>query len=173
MVPQAFGGNNQSGPINVATALNACASASGRMDFESESFVVAHSLRGEGFDASEDGTGRGTPIVAYDALGTPAAEVVKPADVHTPLRSRIPGQLENSTVTMIQQPGMAVRRLTPEECEALQAFPRGYTRIPWRGRTPDQCPDGPRYKALGNSWCTAVARWVGERIEQVESLEAA
>lgn len=68
---------------------------------------------------------------------------------------------------------MQVRRLTPEECEALQAFPRGYTRIPWRGRTPDQCPDGPRYKALGNSWCTAVARWVGERIEQVESLEVA
>lgn len=68
---------------------------------------------------------------------------------------------------------MSVRRLTPEECEALQAFPRAYTRIPWRGHPADQCPDGPRYKALGNSWCVNVARWVGERIEQVESLEVA
>lgn len=58
----AFGGNNCSGSIDVATAVNACASASGRMDFESETFI-AHSLRGEGFDASEDGTGRGTPLV--------------------------------------------------------------------------------------------------------------
>lgn len=58
----AFGGNNQSGPIDVATALNACHTASGRQDFESETFV-AHTLRASGFDASEDGTGRGTPLV--------------------------------------------------------------------------------------------------------------
>lgn len=65
IVPVAFGGNNQSGPIDVATARNACASASGRMDFESETFLVeaTHTLRGEGFDASEDDTGRGTPLV--------------------------------------------------------------------------------------------------------------
>lgn len=65
LAPLAFGGNNQSGPIEVATARNACASASGRMDFETETFLVqpAHTLRGEGFDASEDGTGRGTPLV--------------------------------------------------------------------------------------------------------------
>lgn len=64
-VIQAFGGNNQSGPIDVATARNACASASGRMDFETETFLVqpTHTLRGEGFDASEDVTGRGTPLV--------------------------------------------------------------------------------------------------------------
>ena len=61
-VAVAYGGNNTSGAIDVATALNACGSASGRMDFDSETFV-AHALRGEGFDASEDGTGRGTPIV--------------------------------------------------------------------------------------------------------------
>ncbi len=58
----AFGGNNTAGPIDVATAVNACASASGRLDFESETFV-AHSLRAEGFDASEDGTGRGIPLI--------------------------------------------------------------------------------------------------------------
>ncbi|WP_367997715.1 DNA cytosine methyltransferase [Alcaligenes sp. YSL9] len=66
--------------------------------------------------------------------------------------------------------GMQVRRLTPEECEALQAFPRNYTRIPWRKKPADQCPDGPRYKALGNSWCVNNVRWIGERIEQVNRI---
>lgn len=64
---------------------------------------------------------------------------------------------------------MQVRRLTPEECEALQGFPRGYTAIPWRGKPADQCPDGPRYKALGNSWAVPVVRWIGERINKVEA----
>ncbi|PED63348.1 hypothetical protein, partial [Priestia megaterium] len=58
----AYGGNNTAGPIDVATALNACHTASGRMDFATETFI-AHALTGEGFDASEDGTGRGTPLV--------------------------------------------------------------------------------------------------------------
>jgi DNA-cytosine methyltransferase len=57
----AFGGNNTSGPINVATAVNAHGGPSGRIDFESETFI-SHALRGEGFDASEDGTGRGPPL---------------------------------------------------------------------------------------------------------------
>jgi len=72
-VIQAFGGNNQSGPIDVATARSACASATGRLDFESETFLVqatAHTLRGEGFDASEDGTGRGTPLVPVSFANT-------------------------------------------------------------------------------------------------------
>lgn len=60
---------------------------------------------------------------------------------------------------------MQVRRLTPEECEALQGFPRGYTAIPWRGKPADQCPDGPRYRALGNSWAVPVAKWIGRRID--------
>jgi DNA (cytosine-5)-methyltransferase 1 len=69
----AFGGNNQSGPIDVATAQTAHGGA-GRMDFESETFV-AHALRAEGFDASEDGTGRGTPLVpiAYRTTGNNGA----------------------------------------------------------------------------------------------------
>jgi DNA (cytosine-5)-methyltransferase 1 len=65
----------------------------------------------------------------------------------------------------------AVRRLTVEECELLQGFPRGYTRIPWRGKPADQCPDGPRYKALGNSWAVPVVRWIGERINAVEQIK--
>ena len=60
---------------------------------------------------------------------------------------------------------MQVRRLTPVECERLQGFPDGYTAIPWRGKPADQCPDGPRYKALGNSWAVPVVRWIGARID--------
>ncbi len=59
---------------------------------------------------------------------------------------------------------MQVRRLTPVECERLQGFPDGYTAIPWRGKPADQCPDGPRYKALGNSWAVPNVRWIGWRI---------
>ena len=94
--------------------------------------AVAHALRGEGFDANEDGTGRGTPLV-------PTA--------------------------------MTVRRLTPRECERLQAFPDDYTLIPWRKKPADECPDGPRYKALGNSMAVNCMAWIGERIAAVEARE--
>ena len=123
----AYGGNNQSGPIDVATALNAHGGPCGRQDFESETFI-SHALRGEGFDASEDGTGRGTPLV--------------------PTRA-------------------AVRRLTPEECEALQGFPRSYTATPYRGGI---AADGPRYKALGNSMAVPCMAWIGQRIAAVDAL---
>ena len=59
---------------------------------------------------------------------------------------------------------MAVRRLTPTECERLQGFPDDYTQIPWRNKPAEDCPDGPRYKALGNSWAVPVVAWIGERI---------
>jgi DNA (cytosine-5)-methyltransferase 1 len=59
---------------------------------------------------------------------------------------------------------MAVRRLTPRECERLQGFPDDYTKIPYRNKDSEKCPDGLRYKALGNSWAVPVVRWIGERI---------
>jgi DNA (cytosine-5)-methyltransferase 1 len=62
-----------------------------------------------------------------------------------------------------------VRRLTPVECERLQGFPDDYTRIPWRGKPAEDCPDGPRYRALGNSMACNVMRWIGRRIEMVEA----
>lgn len=62
------------------------------------------------------------------------------------------------------------RRLTPRECERLQGFPDDWTLIPWRGKQPDQCPDGPRYKAIGNSMAVPVMRWIGQRIQMVENL---
>lgn len=60
---------------------------------------------------------------------------------------------------------MQVRRLTPTECERLQGFPDGYTAIPWRKK--DEAPDGPRYKALGNSMAVPCMQWIGERIAKV------
>ena len=59
------------------------------------------------------------------------------------------------------------RRLTPRECERLQGMPDDHTRIPWHGRPADDCPDGPRYKAIGNSMAVPVMRWIGERMRQV------
>jgi len=60
--------------------------------------------------------------------------------------------------------GSAVRRLTPTECERLQGFPDGWTAIPWRNKPESECPDGPRYKAIGNSKAVPVVRWIGERL---------
>lgn len=221
----------------VSLCLNA--GGMGRTDYETETMLpVAHSLRAGGFDASEDGTGRGTPIapvafaqnqrdelremdvagalaaepgmkqqtyiafsckdhgadagetsptlramghagshanaggqvaVAYDIHGIPATQGASETDVHVPLRARMPGQSEASTTTVLTT-GWRVRRLTPTECERLQGFPDGYTDIPWRGKP--HSPDGPRYKALGNSMAVNVMRWIGARIQLVEALHA-
>jgi DNA (cytosine-5)-methyltransferase 1 len=64
---------------------------------------------------------------------------------------------------------MAVRRLTPIECERLQGFPDNWSRISWKGKPEDQCPDGPRYKACGNSMAVPVMRWIGERIAAADA----
>jgi site-specific DNA-cytosine methylase len=64
---------------------------------------------------------------------------------------------------------MAVRRLTPVECERLQGFPDNWSRISWKGKPETECPDGPRYKACGNSMAVPVMRWIGERIAAVDS----
>ena len=64
---------------------------------------------------------------------------------------------------------MAVRRLTPVECERLQGFPDNWSRISWKGKPEEQCPDGPRYKACGNSMAVPVMRWIGERIAEADA----
>lgn len=69
--------------------------------------------------------------------------------------------------------GVAVRRLTPIECERLQGFPDNHTLIGWRGKDAAECPDGPRYKAIGNSMAVPVMRWIGERIAAALPVEAA
>lgn len=68
---------------------------------------------------------------------------------------------------------MIVRRLMPVECERLQGFPDGWTQIPYRGKPADQCPDGARYKALGNSMAVPCMRFIGQRLwKQLTSLSA-
>jgi DNA (cytosine-5)-methyltransferase 1 len=281
-----------------------------------EAPYVAHTLRAEGFDASEDGTGRGTPLVPVGVTihGTDPTvrKVASYDDVAQCLRARTPGNIDNSSTTVVQQPvafaiqagalrtnpnsgpdgvgvqadhaytlearaevqavcfdttqitsaanrsvpkagdpchplaagahapaiafhptqdpicsedgsthcmgtgssqgnatvavayttklhntgsnnagklfeerttcldanspppalltAMQVRRLTPVECERLQGFPDDYTAIPWRKKPASECPDGPRYKALGNSWAVPVAAWIGQRIQMVEGV---
>jgi DNA (cytosine-5)-methyltransferase 1 len=61
-----------------------------------------------------------------------------------------------------------VRRLTPVECERLQGFPDNYTNIPWRKK--EMSPDGPRYKALGNSMAVPCMQWIGDGIDLVDKL---
>ena len=63
-------------------------------------------------------------------------------------------------------PPMAIRRLTPVECERLQGFPDNWTQIPWKKKPAEDCPDGPRYKACGNSMAVPVMRWIGQRINK-------
>lgn len=66
------------------------------------------------------------------------------------------------------EPRYMVRRLTPIECERLQGFPDGWTQVPYRGRAAGECPDGPRYKAIGNSMAVPVMRWIGKRMQEVD-----
>jgi DNA (cytosine-5)-methyltransferase 1 len=72
------------------------------------------------------------------------------------------GSIDTDGCTQAVMQSMAVRRLTPVECERLQGFPDNYTNIP-------KAADGPRYKALGNSMAVPVMRWIGKRIQMVEA----
>ena len=179
----------------VAPTLPARRNAGGGMgtDFDCDGGLVAHTLRAEGFDASEDGTGRGTPLVpvpfdttqltsaanrsnpkAGDPCHPLAAGAHAPAiafhgsqdpDVSGDITHPVGRNQGQETCAMV---GTAVRRLMPLECERLQGFRDGYTAIPWRGKP---AADGPRYKALGNSWAVNCARWIGRRIEAVEGIK--
>jgi DNA (cytosine-5)-methyltransferase 1 len=134
-----------------------------RIDAETETLLVAHSLRGEGFDASEDGTGRGTPLVpcaAFDLQQITSKANRTRVDISLPAPTMAKGS------NMHACSDAAVRRLTPRECERLQGFPDDYTLITHRAKA---ATDSPRYKALGNSMAVPVMRWIGERIQLVES----
>jgi DNA (cytosine-5)-methyltransferase 1 len=74
---------------------------------------------------------------------------------------------EGGRIDGVMTPQMAVRRLTPRECERLQGFPDDYTLVEYRGKL---AADGPRYKALGNSMAVPVMRWIGERIAAVDAI---
>jgi len=95
-------------------------------------------------------------------------EIAQDAELTTPSVDVL-GQLRKSNMstakTQVESSGRVVlRRLTPRECERLQGFPDDYTLIPYRGKGTADCPDGPRYKALGNSMAVPCMRYIGERI---------
>jgi DNA (cytosine-5)-methyltransferase 1 len=145
----------------------------GRLDAESETLIptngghfgVAHALTGEGFDASEDGTGRGTPLVPVAFTQNSRSEVRVIGGGVVGALAAEPGAQQQNYI----QSAMQVRRLTPRECERLQGFPDDYTAVPHRSKP---AADGPRYKALGNSWAVPCARWIGQRINAVEQITA-
>jgi DNA (cytosine-5)-methyltransferase 1 len=85
--------------------------------------------------------------------------------------SRSPQSSEvTQQVEAVHKATMAIRRLTPTETERLQGFPDGWTKIPYRNKSADQCPDGPRYKACGNSMAVPCMAWIGKRIEMVAKI---
>ena len=94
-------------------------------------------------------------------------KVVAPTLTASNNPSRSPQSTEvTNQVASVYEASMAVRRLTPVECERLQGFPDNYTQIPWRKKDADVCPDGPRYKAMGNSMAVPVMKWIGQRIQE-------
>ena len=68
-------------------------------------------------------------------------------------------------------PNSVVRRLTPIECERLQGFPDNWTKIPYRNKSADDCPNGVRYKALGNSMAVNVMAWIGQKVQQATAIK--
>ncbi len=165
----AFGGGNTGGNIDVA----ACLTAKGqRIDFEVETFAV---------HGTQD---HDTNLELAHTLGRNHGQ--ENAIFSEPFTLAIRGRNEGSTVEIrndgvanaLLTPnggrtgmgvgaiswGMQVRRLMPVECERLQGFPDNHTLISWRGKEATECPDGPRYRAIGNSMAVPVMRWIGERI---------
>lgn len=246
-----YAGRRQEDDVNiVAGALAGVGPGAGwrlGADEAAANHCVAHTLRADGFDASEDGTGRGTPLavsyclnakggggrldgesetlipttgVAFDVAPTITAQIgeqtgmdarngnliafdttqitsaanrsnPKPGDPCHPIAAGahppavafgwqnaaaqgMPVDTIAPTLDKSKHPATAtataVRRLMPVECERLQGFPDGYTAITYRGKP---AADGPRYKALGNSWAIPPVRWIGMRIAMVDALHAA
>lgn len=120
-------------------------------------------LRSMGHNHSHQNAG-GHAAVAFDMRGREGGAMPEGPHQTANIRAAEGG----SSRSYVAQP-WAVRRLTPVECERLQGFPDDFTRIPYRNKPADRCPDGPRYKALGNSWAVNCAEWVGERIAEVET----
>lgn len=196
-----LGGNRKNGgysyddiPLTMATFDASDAhtqGASGQDLNHGHSHLIAHTLRGEGFDASEDGTGRGLPLV-FGGNNTSGAIKVHPALNAAKSGSR---RMDFESEAFIFQSKQSVtqagvRRITPIEAERLQGFPDDYTNIPVKkvnirrmlspragykyrmikGECWQIASDGPRYRAIGNSMAVPVMKWIGERIKFVDSL---
>ena len=184
---EAFGGGNTAGAIEVATTITT--KCGQRQDFEADTFIMAHTLRGDGFDASEDGTGRGTPLVPVVANTLCSGGKGARGFINSPDHTFVPmafHENQRAEVTLNESTGAlnsgggkpgqgypavlahGVRRLMPVECERLQGFKDGHSAITYRGKP---AADGPRYRAVGNSMAVPVVRWILERIQQVDNIQ--
>ncbi len=148
-----------------------------RLDGTVETLVI-HALRADGFDTSEDGTGRASAPLAAFLPNDPGGHIngispsLRVSEGGGSLGSRVcigPAHDANNGSRRHNgvMSGTPVRRLTPLECERLQGFPDDYTLVPYRGKI---AKDGPRYRAIGNSFPVPVVRWIGERIQRVSGL---
>lgn len=111
------------------------------------------------------------PIVAYalrERCGKPGGG--KGPLIQEDVSGSIVGHQEQA-IFAPSETGYQVRRLTPLECERLQGFPDNWTRIPYRGKPAEECPDNLRYKAIGNSFAVPVVAWIGKRIDLYEKGE--
>jgi site-specific DNA-cytosine methylase len=129
--------------------------------------VASYALQGAGH-TSQNSQGSGwNEEVSFTLNRLDVHGVAQPTVIHgtqDPCVSDVAfAQGRNSGGENVLIQSMAVRRLTPVECERLQGFPDNYTNIPWR-KAPES-PDGPRYKALGNSMAVPVMCWIGKRIQ--------
>jgi DNA (cytosine-5)-methyltransferase 1 len=124
-----------------------------------------HSLTSEGHDASEDGTGRGTPIVTVQPLalrgrdGVSELEIGEPGAPYNALRAGDGGASQHSLVSVNRHAETIVRRLTELECERLQGYPDGWT----DGQTASA-----RYRQLGNSVAVPCVEWIAHRLVAVD-----
>ncbi|EKZ5279303.1 phage N-6-adenine-methyltransferase [Klebsiella pneumoniae] len=142
-----------------------------------ENACIAFSYKDHGADASEDlsptlragnsdnsnANGGQPPAIAYafkPGQGAKARGIGFAEEQSPTLTSANSG----TNLTPAVMHGVSVRRLMPVECERLQGFPDNHTLISWRGKEATECPDGPRYRAIGNSMAVPVMRWIGERI---------
>ena len=114
---------------------------------------------------AEDSTGEDEPVTSQIHGGKPGGG--KGALIQRDMSATLSTHNTQTPITGDHEKrDFTVRRLTPRECERLQGFPDDYTDIPYRNK--EHAPDGPRYKALGNSMAVPVMRWIGERIRTVE-----
>ncbi|HDW1350524.1 TPA: phage N-6-adenine-methyltransferase [Klebsiella michiganensis] len=142
-----------------------------------ENACIAFSYKDHGADASEylsptlragnsdnsNANGGQPPAIAYafkPGQGAKARGIGFAEEQSPTLTSASSG----TNLTPAVMHGVSVRRLMPVECERLQGFPDNHTLISWRGKEATECPDGPRYRAIGNSMAVPVMRWIGERI---------
>lgn len=123
---------------------------------------ITHTLKAEGFDGSEDGTGRGQPIVTAYTTKLHHTSACGAGKLYEEYTASLDACSPPPALLLPSQ----VRRLIPRECERLQGMPDDYTLISWRGKPASDCPDGPRYKAIGNSKAVTVVRWIGRRLLQ-------